>query len=531
MLKTLVKKQLMEIFRSWFYTSKKNKKRSAETVIALGVLFVLLMVVVIGGIFALLSLAMCEAFAEVGMSWFYFALMSLAAVFLGAFGSVFNTYSSLYLAKDNDLLLSLPIPVRTIMAARLLSVYLMGLMYSAIVIVPAVVVYWIVVSVSPAEVLGGLLLVFLISIFVLVLSCILGWVVAKISLKLKHKSFVTVLASLLGIVAYYFFYFKAQTVLGEVIANALLYGEKIKEAAYPLYLVGRVGEGDGLAMLAVTAANLLLAGAALICISRSFIRMITSSGKTVRTKYKERRVKEKSMFQALLGKEVGRFTASPNYMLNCGLGSVFLVAMGIFLLVKADWIQLALGAVVEDGGLLTAATAGCICLVCSMNDSAAASVSLEGKNLWIAQSLPVLPGQVLLAKVTLQLLLTGIPALFCSVCVLIAFRPGLWLGSMVVFLPLLYVALTAFFDLFLNLKFPNLTWTSEIGPIKQSLPTTLAIFGGWGYILLLFGGGYLLHDVMCVELYLMLTCAVTAVLTAVLYRWMKAKGARVFAGL
>ena len=79
----------------------------------------------------------------------------------------------------------------------------------------------------------------------LVLSCVLGWVVAKISLKLKHKSFVTVAISLLGIAAYYFFYFKAQTVLGEVVANALLYGEKIKKAANLLYLVGRVGEGDG----------------------------------------------------------------------------------------------------------------------------------------------------------------------------------------------------------------------------------------------------------------------------------------------
>ena len=55
---------------------------------------------------------------------------------LGAFGSVFNTYSGLYLAKDNDLLLSLPIPVRALMASRLLGVYLMGLMYSAVVILP-----------------------------------------------------------------------------------------------------------------------------------------------------------------------------------------------------------------------------------------------------------------------------------------------------------------------------------------------------------------------------------------------------------
>ena len=32
----------------------------------------------------------------------------------------------------------------------------------------------------------------LISLFVLALSCLLGWVVAKVSLKLKNKSFVTV---------------------------------------------------------------------------------------------------------------------------------------------------------------------------------------------------------------------------------------------------------------------------------------------------------------------------------------------------
>lgn len=61
------------------------------------------------------------------MDWLYFALMGLLAILLGSFGSVFNTYSGLYLAKDNDLLLSMPIPVNAIMGARLLSVYLLGL--------------------------------------------------------------------------------------------------------------------------------------------------------------------------------------------------------------------------------------------------------------------------------------------------------------------------------------------------------------------------------------------------------------------
>ncbi len=150
-------------------------------------------------------------------------------------------------------ILSLPIPVNMIMASRLLSVYLMGLMYSLVVILPAVIVYWVTVSASAGVIFGCLLLVLLISVFVLTLSCALGWVVAKISLKLKNKSFITVVVSLAFIGGYYFFYFKAQTLIQDFLANAAVYGEKIKGAAYPLYLFGRVGVGDGFAMAVVSA--------------------------------------------------------------------------------------------------------------------------------------------------------------------------------------------------------------------------------------------------------------------------------------
>ena len=59
MLKLLVKKQLSEIFRSYFYDAKKNKKRSTGATILFFVLFALLMVVLLGGMFTLLSLALC----------------------------------------------------------------------------------------------------------------------------------------------------------------------------------------------------------------------------------------------------------------------------------------------------------------------------------------------------------------------------------------------------------------------------------------------------------------------------------------
>ena len=126
MRKLLLKKQLSEVFRSYFYDAKKNRMRSKGAVIAWFLFFFVVMVGVLGGMFTALSLSLCGSLVGAGMGWLYFLLMSGIAIVLGAFGSVFSTYSGLYLSKDNDQLLSLPIPVRTIISARLVNVYLMG---------------------------------------------------------------------------------------------------------------------------------------------------------------------------------------------------------------------------------------------------------------------------------------------------------------------------------------------------------------------------------------------------------------------
>lgn len=163
MLKTLLKKQMAEIFRNYFYDPKKNKMRSKGATAMYIALYVLLMAGMLGGMFALLAVGICAPMAAAGVGWLYYLVMGLIAVLLGAFGSVFSTYSSLYLSKDNDLLLSMPIPVRYVMASRLLGVYLLGLMYSGVATVPAVIVYWIVAPVTAGTIVGGVLTVLLVS--------------------------------------------------------------------------------------------------------------------------------------------------------------------------------------------------------------------------------------------------------------------------------------------------------------------------------------------------------------------------------
>lgn len=56
MLKLLLKKQLTEIFRNYFYDPKKNRARSKAGIVGYILLFVIIMVGILGGMFTSLSL-------------------------------------------------------------------------------------------------------------------------------------------------------------------------------------------------------------------------------------------------------------------------------------------------------------------------------------------------------------------------------------------------------------------------------------------------------------------------------------------
>lgn len=534
MLKLLVKKQLTEIFRAYLYDAKKNRARSKAATVGYIIFFILLMVGVIGGMFTLLSLAMCQDMAKVGMSWFYFAIMGLMAILLGAFGSVFTTYSSLYLPKDNDQLLSLPIPVNTLIAARLLGVYLMGLMYSGVVVLPAIIVYWVTVSAAPLHLLAGVLFLLLISLFVMAISCLLGWVVAKVSLKLKNKSFVTVVLSLVFFgLYYYFFSFKANSLLTELLQNIVLYGDKVRSSAYPVYLFGQAGAGDPLSMLLLTAAIAVLFGLTWLLLSRSFLSIATASGHVGRKVYRAKAVRCRSISSALLDRELRRFTSSANYMLNCGFGTIFLVLASGFLLWQGrELLELVSQSFPERSSAMPVLLAFVLCLLSAMNDATAPSVSLEGKQLWLAQSLPVSPWQVLRAKLRLQLLITVPPMLLCLVC-LLAVYPGSPLELLFIAVTALsYALLMALLGLFLGLKMPNLSWTNEVVPIKQSACVALSLFSGW-IVAAIPGALYLLTGIGSLDplLYLSVVTALVLILSAVLSLWVKKTGSRIFAAL
>jgi ABC-2 type transport system permease protein len=517
---------MLEVF-SWLYQdSKSGKHRSTKGIIFFALLYLLLFGF-LSVIFAFLAKMLCAPMLGANMEWLYWCLMGLVAIFFGVFGSVFNTYSSLYQAKDNDLLFSMPIPVSRILPIRLSGVYAMGLMYELIVMIPTMIIRFATAPVTLVGTIHILLISLVLSLLILVLSAVLGWVVALIASKVKHKNIITVIVSLTFIAVYYYFYARVYSLLQELLLHLDSVGKTMKNVFYPLYHMGLAAEGSVVSMLIFASIILTATAVTYVVLSRSFLKLATANRGSVKTTYKDKAVKPVSVQSALLRKELQRFTGSANYMLNCGLGIILMPVSAVALVWKADVIREFI-TIPEFADYIPLLATAIVCLLTAMNDMTAPSISLEGKNLWVVQSLPVSGRQVLRAKLILHLLLTWIPAIPLVIVLEWLMRPKLLCAILLPVMAVLFPMLMAEIGLSLNLRMPNFHWTSEIVPIKQSLPVAVALFGGW-LIVIVFAGIYVpLRNAVSEDAFLALLCAVLFISAGWLHHWLMTRGAKIF---
>lgn len=531
MTKALFKKQMMEMFSFLFQDKKKNTIRKG-TALALCILLYIVLFGLVSYIFGLLGFAICEPLKNQNLEWLYFSITGLIAVFFGVFGSVFNSYSSLYQAKDNEILLAMPIPPGKLIFIRLLGVYFMGLLYEMIVMVPILAIYYFTVPLSFSAVVFPILTVLVLSVFILILSTAIGWIVALISSKTKNKSYVTVIISLVFLGLYFYLYNQASSIIQSFLAYPQVVGDFVKSNLYPIYAVGQASAGDILSFLIIAVFVFALLALVYYVLSKSFTKITTTKKGEKKKQYKEEAViKTGNANNALFRKELKRFTSSSSYMLNCGLGTVLMIVAAVTLLFNTGNIKMLANVLNPLEGFFPMIACAAICMISSMNDITAPSVSLEGKSIWIVQSMPVTPWQVLCAKLKLHLVLTMIPTLILTAVALFIISPAPIFTALVLILVSLFVFFSAEFGLVVNLKSPNLDWTSEIVPIKQSLGVMLSLFSSWIVIILLGIIYAFVYKFVSPLVYMILSAVLLLALSILLAFWLKNKGTKIFAKL
>lgn len=534
MIKALLKKQFAEIFKSYFVNQKTGKARSKGATIGLFVLFAFLMLF-LGFVFFGMGMMLSEFLKMPGFEWLYFALMGIVAIFFGLFGSVFNTYASLYIAKDNDLLLSMPIPVKYLLISRLTSVVGLSLLYTSSVLIPATVVYLIIGSFSVLALIFQIILVFAVSLFVSVLSCLLGFVVAVISSKLKNKSFITVIISVVFIGVYYFFCFRMSDIIKSIFLNSDSVVKGIKVWGNLFYLIGMASMGKVVPMIVFTAITIIAFILCFIVLSRTFIGISTFNKGEKKTVYKATTEKQSTLESALIKKEFKRFTSSATYMLNCGLGVIIMPVIAVIAIIKRSTILEILGQIkTETPGfykIIPIVIIVAVSLMTSMSSISVPSISLEGKNLWIYKSLPIEPSKILNAKIKLHIYITAVPVILTSI--IFGFSAGLDFSTIIlmsVFL-YIYVYFGGTLGLILGLVKPNLNWVTETTPIKQSMPIFLNMIIGFAVPAVIMLVGYFTIELIGLEVFISAIIVVFALATRLLGNWVKTKGVEIFENL
>lgn len=533
MLKTLIKKQLLEIWQGYFIDRKTGKARSKKGIISF---FLLLVVLFLGLGFAFYTLAASIGISllNTNLNWLYYALMGLLSMALGVFGTVFNTYATVYLPKDNEQLLALPIPEKTLLFTRLVGVYSTSLMYSAWIWIPTIIAYWVLVPTSVLNVIYPILMTFVISLFVTVLSCILGWIVALVASKVKGKSFVTLFLSITIFVLYYFVYFKIVGSFSEILSHINEISDVVKSWLHYSYLLGNASNGDTTSMLLIIIITSILFGICFLVLLKSFTKLslVDNSSNTKRKEIISKDYTKHSIRKALINREYKHFTSVSTWMLNGGFGLLLLPVMSIILFVKRALINEVLleiaSKIPELYLLLPLLFTIAICFVLSVNAISTVSISMEGKSLWQIQSLPIDERTILHAKEKMSVQLNIYPAIISVLICSLVLQFNLWQTILISLIVCFFVWLLSDFGLFLNLKMPNVNWTNVASLTKQSMPVVISMFSGWAFCIVIGIGAFFLSKVVDMWIVLCVVIVILLILWLMLHFWLKKKGTKIF---
>ena len=197
MLKSLLRVRFAELFRGGTRGRSGSRKKSGAGKI---VLFALLMLYVAASVFLMMFgtfFSMMPTLAAANAQWLVFAVAAIASCGLSLLLDTPMAQAQLYEAHDNEMLLSLPIPPRTILFSRMLSMYLFSLLYAAVFYIPAFAVCAMYMPVTFPGVVCFVLSMLFGQLVPLALSCLLGRFFAFLKRRFQKAQILT--AVLLGL--------------------------------------------------------------------------------------------------------------------------------------------------------------------------------------------------------------------------------------------------------------------------------------------------------------------------------------------
>ena len=423
-------------------------------------------------------------------------LMLVAGCVLGAVTTLSKAGTVMFSAASLDPLLSLPLPRRTVVLSRIFSLYFEEFLINAGMLLTAGVCCQIVIGSLPATFWPVIVLsAFLAPLLPLGVGGLVGLFVNMLTARMKNKSLFTTVFSMAFVLFIMFFSFRS----GNMFTDMADMAASLQDRLYSLYpparlfangLLGSVGS-----FLLFAALSLILL--VLLCLAAVkgfafFYGAInaTASGKAFRMG----RQKQSGALLALCKKELRQKYNTPIWIMNTDMGTLMAIIMTVVLIVVGkEPVMEVLDQVFHRGdqaallfGLVIAA-AQCLSL------SATASVSMEGKGLYIIKSLPIRANVWLRSKLLISMLPPVAGGLLSGVALTVAWGLPAWNALLILGLCCLVAWAFSVVELALGLHFARFDWENPAEVVKQgggvmlSMLITMAFIGGGAALVIFLG--------------------------------------------
>ena len=462
-----------EIYKVFHATTKEEKKKAT-----IKLLIILFSFGAMSSLIYYYAREMISGFITLDIPYIFLTQFMVMVSLFTVFSNIYKINGTLFDFKDYDLLLSLPIKRSTVIISKLTSLYLGNLIYTILFMVPCYIIYLHNVAVANIFHLYYWLSILIIPLAPMIVSTIIGTILTAVASNFKYKKVVNMLltfALVFGIM-----YYSAEIDMISVTDLAKL-GESFVEffnQIYPLtkYYVEIIRDNSFEALLIFSLIPIII----FVIYTLIVVRIFRSVNGKINSYYKKNNFKlqsskKRSAIGTLYIKELKRYFSSIIYVTNTAIGPLFLtIGTFVFVFMSGDKLETMMG--IEGlADMVALNTPIIIACAGALSCTTHASISLEGKNLWILKSLPVKTKEIFISKILVNLTIT-VPFILLNGILLAGYLGITGVSLFYLFLiPLLSIIFVSQLGLFLNLLFPDLDWKSEVKPIKQSLSVIITM--------------------------------------------------------
>ena len=459
-----------------------------------------------------------EMFYLMGESVVYSTIMmGFIASMLAVSTSIFKV-KSIFVGKDYEMLISMPIKKSTIIASKIINLYIIELLYTAILMIPNLIITTI-YSQDLTFIITGILSILLIPALPMAIACIFSVFITLVADRFKFGNIINfILYFVLFIAIFYFSFSMNMSTTSENPEDMTGMLDMVKNIAWinpTLQLIRLAHLNNYLFILLFAGANVLLLIMAILFISLLLdkIHAVINSFKTNNV-YIRKKLETKGQLKALLSNEYKRFFKSKYYFINSissgicalvfsGLIAYFLNDLGPELNEFMPYIKeyAYLGAVI-------------IAFAIGISTPASASISIEGQNFWMIKCYPIDYKKLVLAKLIMSCSILGACSVISSAIIIIFIQPTIFSAIMLVIIPLLYVILTSIIGLVINLSYYKLKWKNEQECVKNSAGVVISMFVDWGVTFVMAGA---LIGLAFVNVYLSALAGLGVLLIAIIF--------------